>query len=61
MAGDPVNEILALADSIDADLIVVGRRGRGTLASALLGSVSGAVLRDARRPVLVVPDAARRG
>ena len=61
MAGDPVNEILALADSIDVDLIVVGRSGRSALASALLGSVSGAVLHDAQRPVLVVPDAAQRG
>jgi nucleotide-binding universal stress UspA family protein len=52
--GDPVDEIVAYADSIDADLIVVGSRGHAALASAVLGSVSRGVLHEARRPVLVV-------
>jgi nucleotide-binding universal stress UspA family protein len=52
--GDAVDEIVAYADTIDADLIVVGSRGHGTLAGALLGSVSRGILREARRPVLVV-------
>jgi nucleotide-binding universal stress UspA family protein len=52
--GLPVDEIVARADSIDADLIVVGSHGRGAVASALLGSVSRGVLHEARRPVLVV-------
>lgn len=52
--GEPADEIVAYADSIDADMIVVGSRGHGRLASALLGSVSRAILREARRPVLVV-------
>ncbi|HUH22385.1 MAG TPA: universal stress protein [Gaiellaceae bacterium] len=52
--GEPADEIVAYADSIDADMIVVGSRGQGRLASALLGSVSRAILREARRPVLVV-------
>ena len=60
LRGDPVDEIVAYADSIDADLIVVGSRGHGALASALLGSVSRGILAKAGRPVLVVRGAAER-
>jgi nucleotide-binding universal stress UspA family protein len=61
LTGNPADEIVAYADSIDADVIVVGSRGLGAITSALLGSVSHGVLREARRPVLVVPGAAPRG
>jgi len=60
LRGEAVNEIVAFADVIDADLIVVGSRGHGTLASTLLGSVSRGVLHEARRPVLVVRGSAAR-
>lgn len=60
LRGEAVDEIVAFADTIDADLIVIGSRGHGTLASALLGSVSRGVLREARRPVLVVRGIAAR-
>lgn len=54
LRGEAVDEIVAFADVIDADLIVVGSRGHGSLTSALIGSVSRGVLREIRRPVLIV-------
>jgi nucleotide-binding universal stress UspA family protein len=57
VAGNTVESIVALADEKDADLIVVGSRGRNAVATALLGSISHGVLRHARRPVLVVKGA----
>jgi len=58
LRGDTVDEIVAFADSHDVDLIVVGSRGHGTIASTLLGSVSRGVLGESKRPVLIVRAAA---
>jgi nucleotide-binding universal stress UspA family protein len=54
ISGDTVDEIVAVADSAEADMLVIGSRGRGPLTSALLGSVSKGVLGESRRPVLIV-------
>ena len=53
-SGDPIAKaVLDVADERDAALIAVGRRGRGAMASAVLGSVSSALLHASERPVLV--------
>ena len=54
--GAPDRELTGAAH--DADLLVVGGRGRGHVASLLLGSVTNGVLHRARCPVLLVPDPA---
>ena len=50
--GDPATVILDAAG--DAGLVVVGARGRGSLAGLFLGSVSHGVVHRAQVPVLVV-------
>jgi len=59
--GDPADSICAYAAEIDARLVAIGSRGHGTVAALLLGSVSQAVVRQARCPVLVVRDPLRAG
>ena len=54
-AGDPAEAILNYAKNCLADLIVLGKRGRGRLAGLLLGSVSQKIAILADRPVLIVP------
>ena len=54
LIGDAVDEIVACADNLDVDLIVIGSRGHGTLTSALLGSVSRGVVSESKRPVLII-------
>ena len=52
--GRPDAEIVALAEELGVDLIVVGSRGRGGIRRALMGGVSDSVVRHAHCPVLVV-------
>jgi nucleotide-binding universal stress UspA family protein len=48
-------EILAQADALHADLIVIGSHGRSGFEHVLLGSITEKVLRKAQCPVMVVP------
>lgn len=51
--GEPAEQLVEVADGVGADLVVVGRRNHGPV-RALLGSVSGRVVRRAHCDVLVV-------
>ncbi len=53
--GRPASVIMDVADKEKADVIVVGRRGRGEVAELLLGSVSHEVVLHSKHPVLLVP------
>jgi nucleotide-binding universal stress UspA family protein len=55
VGGKPWRAICDVADDVDAEPIVVGARGLSRIQSALLGSVSAAVVQHAHRSVLVVP------
>ncbi len=52
--GNPVDEVLGVAEAIDADLIVLGSHGTGMAKRFLLGSVSDRVLEYAGCSVLIV-------
>jgi nucleotide-binding universal stress UspA family protein len=54
--GDAADEIVAVADEIGAELIVIGSHGWGGFKRAVLGSVSSRVVHEARCGVLVVRD-----
>jgi nucleotide-binding universal stress UspA family protein len=52
--GNPAAEIISAAEERDADLIVVGHRGRSAISRFIEGSVSDRVVRHAACDVLVV-------
>jgi nucleotide-binding universal stress UspA family protein len=52
--GYAAREIINDADEVNADVIVMGSRGRGDLAGLLLGSTAHKVIHLSNRPVLVV-------
>lgn len=53
-SGEAADGILAQAQEMDADLIVLATHGRKGVSHFLIGSVAGRVIRRASRPVLVV-------
>ena len=52
--GRPATVITRIADERNADVVVVGRRGRGGVTELLLGSVSHELVLHSKRPVLVI-------
>jgi nucleotide-binding universal stress UspA family protein len=52
--GYAAREIINDAEEVNADVIVMGSRGRGDLAGLLLGSTAHKVIHLSERPVLVV-------
>lgn len=54
VTGHPVDQICRKAGKMNADLIVMGSRGRGGLADVTLGSTSRRVLKRGGTPVMVI-------
>ena len=52
--GHPVDQIIRYTEKKDCDIVVMGSHGHGILAEAMLGSTSRRVLRQCRKPVLIV-------
>lgn len=58
-APSPWQAIVAIAEELDAGVIVIGSRGRTGVPRVLLGSVASAVAQHSRRSILIVhPEAA---
>ena len=53
--GEPAPMILAVADHLEADMIVLGSHSKGKLHYAFLGSVAEKILRKTNRTVVIVP------
>ena len=60
-ASGAANEILAVAKDAEAELIVIGTKGKSGLTKLLIGSVAEEVLSKAKMDVLAVPPFKERG
>lgn len=58
--GRAASVVLAVAERENADVLLVGRRGRGGFTELLLGSVSHELVLHSKRPVLVISGAPAR-
>lgn len=56
-SGDPASTLIEIAERHGCEAIILGARGMGALRSALLGSVSQAVLHASKVPVTIVKHA----
>lgn len=52
--GDPAHTLIDIVERFACDMVVMGARDKGSLRSALLGSVSHEVLHAARVPVMLI-------
>jgi len=53
--GDPSQRLVEACERLDADLLVVGRRGAGFIKRVVVGSVAKHLVDEAPCPVLIVP------
>ncbi len=53
--GTPAGDLLAVANSVQADLIITGRRGLGDLGAFVLGSTSHQISKQAKCACMTVP------
>ena len=51
---EPAEDLIGIADTVDADLIVIGLRRRSPVGKLILGSNAQRILLDAQCPVLAV-------
>lgn len=58
--GVPRTVIMSYADDVDADAIVLGKRGLQDVADDMLGSTTERIVRKATVPVVSVPDSRER-
>jgi nucleotide-binding universal stress UspA family protein len=52
--GDPAHTLIDIVERHGIDMVVMGARDKGSLRSALLGSVSHEVLHAAQVPVMLI-------
>jgi nucleotide-binding universal stress UspA family protein len=52
--GNPTEQILAVAENLSADMIVMGSHGHNVLQNALIGGTARKVVQSSRLPVLVI-------
>ena len=54
--GEPYEQIVHVAEEENCDLIIMGRRGKGKMERALIGSVTARVIGHTGKDVLVIPE-----
>jgi nucleotide-binding universal stress UspA family protein len=55
LEGDPAEQLLAIAERLGADLLVLGARRRSAISRALLGSLARELVDRCRFPIVLVP------